>query len=100
MSPTSDHDPRQKEQALAALRSNYLAEKRSAQVYRELAQAEPNPQRRDVLKRMAEAEERHADRWAAKLAELGETLPTGHKSGGWRSWLNRALGMQTVIRRM
>ena len=44
---------------------------RSARNYRALASREANPDRRAILERMAEAEERHADRWAKRLHALG-----------------------------
>ena len=51
---------------------------------------------------MAEAEERHAQRWVEKLADLGEPIPTIPDSFGRRlqRWLDRALGTEITIRRM
>src|SRR2546430_2514250 len=51
---------------------------------------------------MAEAEERHAQRWAKKLVDLGEPVPTLPDTLGRRlkRWLNRALGTEIAIRRM
>jgi len=51
---------------------------------------------------MAEAEERHADRWAAKLVELGGAPPAFGDGVGHRfsRWLNRMLGTEATIRRM
>ena len=46
-------------------------EKRSAANYRAMAQKESNPDRRSILQRMAEAEDRHAARWEKRLHELG-----------------------------
>src|SRR6266404_3074104 len=95
-------NPTHAAEAIRVLRQNWRAEKESARVYRELAEAEKNTKRRDILIRMAEAEERHADRWAAKLAELGGTPPAfGDGAGhGLRRWLNRMLGSEATIRRM
>src|SRR5213079_955814 len=58
--------------------------------------------RKGILLRMAEAEERHAQRWAEKLADLGEPIPTIPDSLGRRlqRWLDRALGTAIAIRRM
>ncbi len=44
----------------------------SARNYRALAEQERNPERRAILEKMAEAEERHAENWAKKLRELDE----------------------------
>ncbi len=44
----------------------------SARNYRALAARERNADRRAILEKMAEAEERHAENWARKLREIGE----------------------------
>lgn len=46
-------------------------EMRSVKNYSVLAQQEPNAEKRAILKRMAEAEERHAALWLERLRELG-----------------------------
>ena len=46
-------------------------EKRSALLYRALAEKERDEAKSAILRRMAEAEERHADRWAERLKALG-----------------------------
>ncbi len=46
-------------------------EMRSAKNYHSLAEREKNAEKRAILTRMAEAEERHAERWAKRLRELG-----------------------------
>jgi predicted membrane protein (TIGR00267 family) len=43
----------------------------SALMYRTLAGQEENSERRAILQRMAEAEDRHAERWAVRLRDLG-----------------------------
>jgi len=53
------------------LRRAWLDEMRSARNYHALAARETDPSRRGILTRMAEAEERHADRWATRLRSLG-----------------------------
>jgi VIT1/CCC1 family predicted Fe2+/Mn2+ transporter/rubrerythrin len=60
-----------KKQFLSGLHKAWLDEKRSAKNYRSLAAREPNGSKRAILERMAEAEERHAERWAGRLRELG-----------------------------
>lgn len=97
--PTSTRDTHE---AIRVLRRNWLAEKDSARVYRELAEAEKNQKRRDILLRMAEAEERHASRWEKKLADLGAKPPVfgdgvGHKL---QRMLNHLRGTDATIRRM
>lgn len=60
-----------KQQFIEGLRQAYCDEVRSAHNYHELAGREHDEGKRAILNRMAEAEERHAARWAARLQELG-----------------------------
>src|SRR6266850_1523086 len=89
-------------ETVEVVKRNWRAEVETAQAYRELAARETDQKRKDILDRMAEAEERHAQRWAKKLADLGEPVPTIPDSLGRRlqRWLNRALGTEIAIRRM
>jgi len=84
------------------VRRNWRAEVETAQAYRELAGREPDEKRKAILVRMAEAEERHAQRWEKKLIDLGEPVPILTDSLGrrFKRWLNRALGAELAIRRM
>lgn len=59
------------QQFISGLYQAWRDEMRSAKNYHALAQRESNPQKRAILVRMAEAEERHAERWAEKLRQLG-----------------------------
>src|SRR5205085_1461896 len=89
-------------QSIEALKENWRAELQTARVYRELAEGEKDQKRKDILLRMAEAEERHAARWAQKLTELGEAPPELKDSLGQRlsRWWNRLAGLDVAIRRM
>ena len=91
-----------KQETVEAVKRNWRAEIDSAQAYRDLATREPDEKRRAILVRMAEAEERHAQRWAKKLVDLGEPVPTIPDSLGTRikRWFNRAAGPEVTIRRM
>jgi VIT1/CCC1 family predicted Fe2+/Mn2+ transporter/rubrerythrin len=53
------------------LRQAWRDEMASARNYHALAGQEKNPERQAILIRMAEAEDRHARRWAERLKELG-----------------------------
>ena len=89
-------------ETIDVVKRNWRAEVETAQVYRELAARETDDKRKGILNRMAEAEERHAARWAKKLVDLSEPIPTIPDSLGrkLRRWLNRALGTEIAIRRM
>src|SRR5947207_14686473 len=95
-------DSKDRSETIDVVKRNWRAEVETAQVYRELAARETDEKRKGMLNRMAEAEERHAERWAKKLADLGEPVPTIPDSLGRRlqRWLNRALGTEIAIRRM
>jgi rubrerythrin len=89
------------EDAIHALEVNWRAEKDGARVYRELAEAEGDARKKAILMRMAAAEERHAERWEKKLAELGAAPPELRDSIGKRlsRWFNRHAGTEIAIRR-
>ena len=89
-------------ESIEALRQNWRAEVETARVYRELAERESDQKRKDILVRLAEAEERHATRWAQKLTEMGHAPPVLHDSLGQRlnRWWNRTAGIDVAIRRM
>ena len=85
-----------------ALQANWRAERETALVYRDLAAREADEKRRGILLRMAEAEERHAQRWEGKLHELGAEPPVLKNDWRrrWNRWWNRAAGADIAIRRM
>jgi len=91
-----------RQQTVDVVKRNWRAEVETAQVYRDLAAHEKDEKRRGILLRMAEAEERHAQRWEKKLVDLGEPIPTFPDTVGrrFKRWLNRALGTEIAIRRM
>jgi VIT1/CCC1 family predicted Fe2+/Mn2+ transporter/rubrerythrin len=94
--------PSRAAETIEVVQRNWRAEVETAQVYRELAAREVDEKRKGVLLRMAEAEERHAERWAKKLVDLGAPIPKLPDTIGTRfkRWLNRALGTDIAIRRM
>src|SRR5437763_7375789 len=89
-------------ESIEALKQNWRAEVETARVYRDLAAREADQKRRDILLRMAEAEERHAQRWAQKLTDLGHAPPVLQDSLGQKlnRWWNRVAGLDVAISRM
>src|SRR5260221_14359186 len=71
--PTQDAPPSggARAQLIAALQQNWRREQEGARTYRDLATHEKDPNKRAVLLRLAEAEERPAFKWEGKPAELG-----------------------------
>src|ERR1700756_2512248 len=90
------------QQSIDVARRNWQAEVETAQTYRDLAEREPDEKRKSVLLRMAEAEERHAQRWEAKLKELGAEAPVFEDTIARRlnRWWNKIAGAEIAIRRM
>jgi vacuolar iron transporter family protein len=60
-----------RQQFISGLQQAWRDEMRSAWNYHALAEREKDAHKKSILIRMAEAEERHAARWAARLGELG-----------------------------
>ncbi|HEU5438927.1 MAG TPA: VIT1/CCC1 transporter family protein [Ktedonobacterales bacterium] len=87
---------------IAALKQNWRREMEGAHTYRDLAAHEKDAEKRAVLLRMAEAEERHAQKWERKLAELGATPPPFHLTWQHRlkDFINRGTGTDAALRRM
>jgi vacuolar iron transporter family protein len=98
--PAAKKDGR--EETMEVVRRNWRAEVETAQTYRDLAQREPNEKRRAILLRMAEAEERHAQRWEKKLKDMGAEPPVLEDTLSRRlnRWWNKVAGADIAIRRM
>jgi vacuolar iron transporter family protein len=91
-----------RQQTIEVVERNWRAEIETAQVYRDLAGREVDEKRKGILLRMAEAEERHAQRWALKLRDLGVEPPILRDTIGRRlnRWWNKIAGAEIAIRRM
>lgn len=91
-----------RKELIAALNQNWLREVEGARTYRELAANEKERGRRNVLIKLAEAEERHAQKWEGKLAELGAPLPQERRTrrAKLKSWLRRQVGTEAALRNM
>ena len=84
------------------VKRNWRAEVETAQVYRDLAARETDEKRKAILLRMAEAEERHAQRWEQKLRDMGQPSPqlTDNVWTRFKRRFTRSLGTDIAIRRM
>ncbi|HEX7969553.1 MAG TPA: VIT1/CCC1 transporter family protein [Stellaceae bacterium] len=84
---------------VARYRSNLQGEMDSAVLYRALADAESNPQLKEVYQRLAAVEEAHAEFWRKRLKGLGASAKSGRP--GWRTrvlaWAARRFGPETVL---
>lgn len=63
------------EKLIVGLQAAWKREIAGAKTYRALAERAHSQDQRDVLNRLAEAEERHAEMWAKRLRELGSAPP-------------------------
>ena len=91
-----------KKEAIEVVLKNWRAEVETARVYRDLAERESDEKRKAILIRMAEAEERHAQRWEQKLCDMGQPIPTLADTFWTRLQrrFTRSLGTDIAIRRM
>jgi VIT1/CCC1 family predicted Fe2+/Mn2+ transporter/rubrerythrin len=85
---------------IAGLKAAWQREIAGARTYRELARHAHSTEQRDILDRLADAEARHADKWAARLRELGSAPPEFHESplDRARRWLLVQSGTETAMR--
>src|SRR5882724_3548520 len=95
-------DSKDRQETIAVVMRNWQAEVETAQTYRDLAEREPDERRKGILLRMAEAEERHAQRWEKKLRDLGAETPVYEDTIARRlnRWWNKIAGAEIAIRRM
>jgi VIT1/CCC1 family predicted Fe2+/Mn2+ transporter/rubrerythrin len=84
------------------LQRSWRREMSGAKVYRALAEREPNEERKKVLLRLAEAEEHHAERWASRLHELGEQVPSRPEKipDKIRRWVLIRTGTDNAVKRL
>ena len=78
---------------------NLLDERDGAALYEGLARHEKDPEKARSFREIAEAERRHAEIWAKKLAKEGVVLPPDRPSSRIRAliWLARRLGTAAVV---
>src|SRR5213592_1168784 len=90
------------EETIEVVKRNWRAEVETAQTYRDLAKQESDEKRKGILLRIAEAEERHAQRWEKKLRDLGAEPPVLKDTIKRRlsRWWNKIAGAEIAIRRM
>ena len=95
-------DQKARPETIEIVQRNWQAEVETAQTYRDLAERERDEKRKGVLLRMAEAEERHAQRWEKKLRDLGAEPPIYKETVARRfnRWWNKLAGAEIAIRRM
>jgi VIT1/CCC1 family predicted Fe2+/Mn2+ transporter/rubrerythrin len=87
---------------IRALQDNWRSEMDGARTYQELAEKEPDRARADILRRLAEAESRHAARIEARLRALDAPIPQVYRN--WtdraRAWVRRSVGTDAALQQL
>ncbi len=80
-------------------RQNYIVEMDGIALYRSMAAAERDSQRAAIFERLAQNEERHAQRWAKLIQSGGGAVPAHKPSARVRllGWLARQFGTRRVV---
>ena len=84
---------------LARYRQNYIVEMDGIALYRAMAAAEQDDQRAAIFEKLAQNEERHAQRWA-KLIQSGGGVVPAHKPSArvqMLGWMARRFGTHRVV---
>src|ERR671914_394433 len=92
----------QQETALADVaryQQNYLVEMDGIALYRSMAAAEKDEKRAEIFEKLAQNEERHAQRWARLIQTAGAQIPTHRRSARVvvLGWLARRFGTKRII---
>jgi vacuolar iron transporter family protein len=84
---------------VARYRQNYLVEMDGIALYRSLARAETDQKRTVIFEKMAETEERHAQRWVRLIESSGGTVPKYQPTARVRilGWLAKRFGTRRVL---
>ena len=82
---------------LQMLQQAWRREMEGAVTYRALAEREEEENRKRLLLRLAETEEKHAARWAQRLEELGGQVPRREKVKSPLGWSLRFARPELII---
>ena len=86
-------------QDIERYRANYIVEKDGIALYRAMAAAEKDDKRAEIFEKLAQNEERHAQRWARLIESAGGNVPAHRPSArvSLLGWLARRFGTKRVI---
>src|SRR5712671_3505623 len=85
---------------LATVEKMWRREVEAASTYTHLANREQDPKRRDILVRLAEQEEKHAARWAERIAAATGRQPDPKEVERGLSWFQRISDPSVVLHRL
>ena len=84
---------------VARYQQNYLVEMDGIALYRSMAAAEKDETRAEIFEKLAQNEERHAQRWARLIQSAGGAVPNYRRSLRVRAlgWMARYFGTKRVV---
>jgi VIT1/CCC1 family predicted Fe2+/Mn2+ transporter/rubrerythrin len=85
---------------LATVEMMWRREVEAATTYKHLANREHDPNRRDILLRLAEQEDKHADRWSERIAAATGRTPDRKEVERGLSWFQRISDPNVVLHRL
>ena len=85
---------------LSTVETMWRREVEAAHTYRLLAEREPNPNRRDILIKLADQEDKHADRWSERIAAATGRTPDRKEVERGLSWFQRISDPNVVLHRL
>jgi len=85
---------------LATVETMWRREVEAAHTYRLLAEREPNPSRRDILTKLADQEDRHAERWSERITAATGRQPDRAQVERGLSWFQRIGDPNVVLHRL
>ncbi|HEY3380963.1 MAG TPA: VIT1/CCC1 transporter family protein [Vicinamibacterales bacterium] len=88
------------DQYLQSLEKLWRQEVEAATTYRLLSEREADPRRRDILGRLADAEEKHAARWAERIQRATGQAPDPTLVRGSLNWLQKLSDQSVVLHKL
>src|SRR5436190_16920298 len=85
---------------LATVQKMWRREVEAAATYRHLANRERDPKRKDILLRLAQQEETHAERWSGRIAAATGRAPDPKEVERGLSWFQRISDPNVVLHRL
>jgi vacuolar iron transporter family protein len=85
---------------LATVEMMWRREVEAATTYKHLANRERDPRRRDILLRLADQEDKHADRWSERIAAATGRTPDRKEVERGLSWFQRISDPNVVLHRL
>jgi vacuolar iron transporter family protein len=89
-----------REDYISSLRKLWRQEVEAAATYRQLGEREPDPRRRDILRRLAESEELHATRWSSRIEAATGQAPDPASLKPSLNWMLKLSDPSVVLHRL